>query len=101
MDAINKICMINNQPRLLPRRETVKWSNNGAQINYKEEGNPTSANNPIVDLDIPSSVSHACSKVIVRSNGTPETKPIDNVISIFFSKYGFIEVKSFFMIQNS
>ena len=53
MDMINKICVINNQPRLLPSPETVKWSNNGAQINFKEYGNPTSANNPIVDLDTP------------------------------------------------
>ena len=54
----------------------------------------------LISGDTPSSVSHACSKVIVRSNGTPETKPIDNVMSIFFFIYGLIEVSSILIISK-
>ena len=82
--TINIICVTSIQLRLLPRVDKVMPSNKGAHRNFSEYGNPTRANSPIVDLDIPSSVNQACKRVIVSSKGIPDTKPIDNVMNIFF-----------------
>ena len=100
IDIINNTCESNSQPLRLPKGHNTYLSKIGAHKNFSEYGSPTNANKPIVDFETPSSVNQACNRVIVSNKGTPETKPIERVISIFFSRYGLTEeIMSFIILQ--